>query len=217
VQTANKSVGNQSVFAKASLNSTSKSSTMRLEETMPTDFKITTALLYQGALVFALMDAIYIPLLVWRVREKTFRRMKWPLVIAAALVWWGVWLWAIGNFWETVYSYVFPTWGQAWIPVIAFFVAGVVALGLWTIAGRSRWNSVLVYCLLGGALGSLTHIWAVIRGIVTNPPMLQGASPLAAVIIAFFEYIFYWCTILAVAKIMDWLQTRLKNGPIPPW
>jgi hypothetical protein len=139
------------------------------------------------------------------------------IVIAAALVWWGIWLWAIGNFWETVYSYVFPTWGQAWIPVIAFFVAGVVALGLWTIAGRSRWNSVLVYCLLGGALGSLTHIWAVIRGIVTNPPMLQGASPLAAVIIAFFEYIFYWCTILAVAKIMDWLQTRLKNGPIPPW
>jgi hypothetical protein len=52
---------------------------MRLEETMPTDFKITTELLYQGALVFALLDAIYIPLLVWRVREKTFRRMKWPL------------------------------------------------------------------------------------------------------------------------------------------
>jgi uncharacterized membrane protein YcaP (DUF421 family) len=40
--------------------------------------------------------------------------------------------------------------------------------------------------------------------------MLQGASPLAAVAIAFFEYIFYWCTILALAKIMSWLQMKLK-------
>lgn len=176
---------------------------------MPTDIKITTELLYQGALVFALMDVVYVWLLVWRTKNESFRRMKWSLVLAAALIWWGIWSWAIGNFWETVYVYVFPVWGRAWIPVIAFFAAGAVALGLWTITNRSRWNPVLVYCLLGGALGTLTHIWAVIRGIVTRPPMLQGASPLAAVVIAFFEYMFYWCTILVLAKIMDWIQLRL--------
>ena len=82
---------------------------------MPTDVKITTDLLYKAALVFALMDAIYIPLLVWRVRAETFRRMKWSLFIAAALVWYGIWAWAIGNFWEPVYSYVFPVWAQTWV------------------------------------------------------------------------------------------------------
>jgi hypothetical protein len=178
---------------------------------MPVDLKITTELLYKGALVFAFMDAIYIPLLIWRVSEETFRRLKWPLVIAAALVWYGIWAWAIGNFWGTVYSYVFPAWAQMWLPWIAFVVAGSVALGLWMLAIRIKWNFILTFCLMGGVIGSLTHIWAVYRGIVTKPPMLQGASPLAAVVIAFFEYIFYWCTILAIAEIMDWIQMRLKN------
>jgi hypothetical protein len=50
---------------------------------MPADIKITTDLLYKGAL----MDAVYIPLLVWCVNEETFRKLKWPLVVAAALVW----------------------------------------------------------------------------------------------------------------------------------
>jgi hypothetical protein len=95
---------------------------------MPPDIKITTDLLYKGALVFALMDAVYIPLLLWRIKEETFLRMKWSIVIAAALVWFGIWSWAIGNFWETVYSYVFPAWAQTWVPWIALVVAGLVAL-----------------------------------------------------------------------------------------
>jgi hypothetical protein len=178
---------------------------------MSTDIKITTELLYKGALVFALMDAIFIPLLVWRVSEDLFRRMKWALVLSAALVWWSIWSWAIGNFWETVYSYVFPPWAQTWAPWIAFFAAGAVALGLWALALRIKYKSVLIFLLLGGILGSLTHIWAVYRGVITKPPMLQGASPLGAVVIAFFEYIFYWCTILLLAKIMDWVRIKLNN------
>jgi hypothetical protein len=178
---------------------------------MSTELKITTELLYRGALVFALMDAIYIPLLVWRVKEETFGRMKWLLVIAAGLAWYGIWAWAIGNFWEMVYSYVFPEWARTWVPWIAFVVAGIVALGLWMLTMRLKRNFVLTFCFLGGVTGSLTHIWAVYRGIVTKPPMLKGASPLAAVVIAFFEYVFYWCTILAAAKIMDWMQMKLKN------
>lgn len=186
---------------------------MGLEGNMPTDVKITTELLYIGALIFAVIDAVYIPLLVWRVDEGTFRRLKWMLAIAAALVWYGIWSWVIGNYWETVYSYVFPAWAQTWIPWMAFVIAGAVALGLWALAIRIKGNSILIYCLMGGALGSLTHIWAVYRGIVTKPPMLQGASPLAAVVIAFFEFMIYWCTILVAARIMDWMRMRLRNMP----
>jgi len=178
---------------------------------MPTYVKITTELLYKGALIFALMDAVYIPLLIWRISEETFRRMKWSLIITAALVWYGIWSWAIGNFWETVYSYVFPIWAQAWVPWIAFVVAGTVAFGLWVIIVRLNRNFVLTFCLMGGVIGSLTHIWAVYRGIVSKPPMLQGASPLAAVVITFFEYIFYWCTILIIAKILDWAQNQIHH------
>jgi hypothetical protein len=179
---------------------------------MFSDIKITTEMLYQGALGFALMDAVYIPLLFWRVKGETFCRLKWPLVIAAALTWYGIWSWAIGNFWEDVYSYLFPAWAQTWIPRIVFIAAGFFALGLWTLSIRIKGKPVLIYCLLGGILGSITHIWAVYRGIVTKPPILQGASPLGAVVIAFFEYIFYWCVILTIATIMDWVRTKLERS-----
>jgi hypothetical protein len=76
---------------------------------------------------------------------------------------------------------------------------------------RISGKPVLTYCLLSGVLGSLTHIWAVYRGIVSKPPMLQGASPLAAIVFAFFEYIFYWCTILILATVLLHLQLRLTH------
>jgi hypothetical protein len=175
------------------------------------DVKITTELLYRGAFIFALLDAVFIPLLVWRVSNETFRRLKWPLIIAAAIVWFAIWFLVINTFWGTVYSYVFPAWMHTWLPWIALVIAGGVSFGIWTLSLRIHGKSVLAYCFLGGILGSLTHIWAVYRGIVTKPPMLQGASPLVAVVIAFFEYIFYWCTILLLAKIMDWMQARVIN------
>jgi hypothetical protein len=176
---------------------------------MPTDIKITTEMLVQGALAFALLDAVYVPLLMWRVKRETFHRMKWPLAISAALIWYGIWSWAIGNFWETVYRYVFPAWTHARLPYIAGVIAGAVALGLWSLVIRINWNPVLSFCLMGGVLGILSHIWAVVRGIVTKPPMLQGASPLAAVVIAFFEFTFYWCTILVIARGIEWAQSGL--------
>lgn len=179
---------------------------------MPAELKVTTVILLQGMLFFALVDAIYVPLLVWRVRGETFQRLKWPFVLAAALVWYGIWAWAIGNFWETVYCYMFPAWGQTYIPRIAFFVAALVALSLWILAQRLKGNPVIILCLLGGALGCLSHIWAVYRGVVSKPPMLQGASPIAAVILAFFEYMFYWCVILTLAGLMEWGRNRLQKA-----
>jgi hypothetical protein len=177
---------------------------------MPGEIKITTVMLLEGALFFALVDAVYVPFLAWQVSKETFQRLKWPLALAAAAIWYGIWFWAIGYFWETVYRYVFPAWAQTWIPWIAFVAAAVVALVLWALALKIKGKPVLIYCLSGGALGSLTHIWAVYRGIVTKPPMLQGASPVAAVVIAFFEYMFYWCTILLIAKLIDWGCSRFR-------
>ena len=75
---------------------------------LPEDFKITTEMLWQGALFFALIDIIFGSLLVWRIGSGLFHQVKWVLVVLAGLIWLGIWGWAIGNFWETVYRYVFP-------------------------------------------------------------------------------------------------------------
>jgi hypothetical protein len=43
---------------------------MKWEGIMPMNIKITTELLYQAALAFALMDMVFIRLLVWRIKKK---------------------------------------------------------------------------------------------------------------------------------------------------
>jgi hypothetical protein len=45
--------------------------------------------------------------------------------------------------------------------------------------------------------------------------MLLGASPLGAVVIAFFEYMFYWCIILVLAVALNWTWIRLGAGRHP--
>lgn len=169
------------------------------------DIKITTEILWRGTLIFALLDAIYVPLLVWRVKPEIFRRVKWVLVVVAGVFWFSIWTWAISNFWETIYAYVFPAWGRYLVPPIYGIFMALICLGLWALALRVRLNPVLGYCLFGGVCGSLTHIWAVYRGIVTKPPVLQGASPVAAVVIAFFEFMFYWCVILTLSALGRWV------------
>jgi hypothetical protein len=65
-------------------------------------------------------------------------------------------------------------------------------------------HPVLSFCLLGGLWGMITHVWAVYLGILDKPPMLQGAGAAAAIVIAAFEFIFYWCIILSITTIFQW-------------
>jgi len=185
---------------------------------LPGNFKITTELLCQGALFFAMADAILVPVLVWRIPPDQFRKAKWILVLVAGLIWFGIWCWTIGNFWETVYAYVFPVWGQYLIPPVFGLLMALVALGLWSLALRLRSHPVWGFILFGGIWGICTHVWAVFRGIVKKPPMLQGASPVAAIVIAFFEYIFYWCIILSISALLLWGSTTLRKdaGKLQP-
>ncbi|MSP14432.1 MAG: hypothetical protein EXR62_15950 [Chloroflexi bacterium] len=43
---------------------------------LPQDFKITTEILWRGALMFALMDLPIVAFLAWRTRPGTFRQIK---------------------------------------------------------------------------------------------------------------------------------------------
>ena len=47
------------------------------------------------------------------------------------------------------------------------------------------------FCLFGGLWGMMTHLFAVSIGIVCKPPVLQGAAPVVAVVMAIFEFMFY--------------------------
>jgi hypothetical protein len=100
-----------------------------------------------------------------------------------------------------VYGYVLPPWSRWLLPPAQALLAGAVTVLVVRIADGLR-HPVIAFCLLGGLWGSLAHVWAVYRGIMTKPPMLRGASPVAAVIFAFFEFTLYFCLIVVVARLV---------------
>jgi hypothetical protein len=177
---------------------------------LPLGFKITTEILWQGALIFAGIDVVFIPILAWRIKPMIFRRAKWALVGVTAIYWCALWTWVLDNFWDPVYHYVFPTWARGFIPPIYGLLFAGVSLLFWWLALRSHGNPVLNFCLLGGLWGMITHLLAISRGILSKPPVLQGAAPVATVIIAIFEFMFYWCVILSMTVLVYHIWRKLR-------
>jgi len=55
-------------------------------------------------------------------------------------------------------------------------------------------------------------VHAIMRGILEKPSMLQGSNPAAAVVIAAFEFIFYWCVCLFITRVVMYFIKPVKNG-----
>jgi hypothetical protein len=183
---------------------------------LPPGFKITTEMLWSGTLIFAVIDVLFIPILAWRIHPVTFRRFKWTLAVMTAIFWGSLWNWVLANFWDSVYHYVFPAWARWFIPPVYGLLFAGVGLLFWRLALRLRRNAAATFCLLWGVWGMITHLFAVSVGIVDRPPVLQGAAPAAAVIIAIFEFIFYGCVILSLAVLLHlgWRKMRPLPGSV---
>jgi hypothetical protein len=178
------------------------------------DFKVTSEILWRGALLFAVTDLVFVSFLSKIVKPADLFKMKWKLVIVMAFFF----LFLFGSivsflFWDSVYSYVFPSWARWIIPPLYGLLFSMAGLFFWWIASRSPKIQVIIFCLLGGLWGVITHILAISRGILDKPPMLIGASPVAALIIAAFEFIFYWCICLTITRLILFLRLKNSNNP----
>lgn len=177
--------------------------------TLSPDVKVTTSMLWEAALLFAILDIVFISLLARHIKPSSFRNFKrtlavitgcfWCLLLATLMSW---------LFWEPVYHYVFPEWARWLVPPVYGLLFAAVGLYFWRLAVRLPGNPVVTWCVLGGLWGMITHLWAVWRGILDKPPMLQGVSPIAAVIMPIFEFIFYWCVILSIASLLQPMRRR---------
>ncbi len=174
------------------------------------DIKVTSEILWRGALLFALIDLVFVSILNKIVKPAELFIMKWKLAIVLALFFFFLFGFIVSFlFWDSVYSYVFPSWARWIIPPFYGLLFSIAGLFFWWIASRSPTSQVIIFCLLGGLWGVITHILAIHRGILDKPPMLIGASPVAALTIAAFEFIFYWCVCLTITRII--LNLRFKK------
>lgn len=175
------------------------------------DIKVTTEILLRGALVFVLIDTVLVTLLVRSVKTDSLVRMKWKLIIIMALFFFLLFGSIVSIiFWDSVYSYVFPPGARWIIPPLYGILFSMAGLLFWWIATRLKKYAVITFLLLGGLWGVITHVLAIMRGILEKPPMLQGSSPAAALTIAAFEFIFYWCICLSIGNII--LHFRSRSG-----
>jgi len=177
----------------------------------PDDVRVTTEVLWRGALLFAVVDLPFVALLVRFARAIAFRELKRPLLGTTAVFWLGLWLWVVSTFWQSVYGHVFPAWSRWLLPPFQAGLACLVSWGLWWLACRVPGWPALTFLLGGGAWGIVTHVIAIVRGILEEPPMLRGARPEAALTLAFFEFTFYWCLILTAAL----MHRRVRGRQVP--
>jgi hypothetical protein len=183
---------------------------------MPAETRVTTEILWRGAILFAVIDAVFVTALARFIKPPRFRQLKWTLVATMAVFFTALMGTLLSYYyWEPVYHYFFPEWTRWLLPPVYGLLFAAVGLLSWWLALRLPGNPVVSFCLLGGLWGMTTHTWAVYRGLVEKPPMLQGASPLAAVVIAVFEFTFYWCVNLTIASLLRRgleRATGLKQG-----
>jgi hypothetical protein len=172
------------------------------------DIKVTTHILWMSALIFAVIDLVFLLVLARRVKQERFRQMRGSLAIMTGCLWFAIWTGMSFFFWDPVYHYVFPIWARWLIPPVYAVCFAFLSCAFWWIATRMKSYSVIWFCLLGGMLGMLTHMWAIARGIINRPPMLQGISPIAVCIMPVFEFLFYYCMIVSLASA---LQVVLKK------
>ena len=176
------------------------------------DLKVTTAILLKGAFVFAFIDLVYISALSRIVKTGDLAKMKRELLIVMFLFFF-ILLGSVMSiiFWYPVYSYVFPLWARWIIPPVYGLLFSLIGLLFWWLAVRVRKFQVIIFCLLGGLWGVFSHILAIARGILDRPPMLKGSSPAAALVIAFFEFTFYWCVCLTISRLIFSLRSGKKR------
>ncbi|MFH0842132.1 MAG: hypothetical protein V1903_05875 [Bacteroidota bacterium] len=174
------------------------------------DIKVTTEILLKGALFFLLIDTVFVSVLTRLIKAEDLVKMKWRLITVMALFFFLLFGSIVSIiFWDSVYSYVFPPRARWIIPPLYGILFSMAGLLFWWIATRLKKYAVIIFLLLGGLWGVITHVLAILRGILEKPPMLKGSSPAAALTIAAFEFIFYWCICLIITR---FVQVFIKPG-----
>jgi len=170
------------------------------------------------ALVTALMDSAFVALLVWRLKLVFFRQLKWPLVIASGVFWFGLWSWAMWDpyVWETCYRYIFTAGVRHYWPIVLALGNAGIALLFWWLAQKLPINPVLTLVLLGGIESFPGHLRAIYNMEILATPLLKGVSATSALVFGFFEFIFYWCFILTLASLLNGLFFHHKVPKVLP-
>jgi uncharacterized membrane protein YgdD (TMEM256/DUF423 family) len=149
---------------------------------------------------FLLMTALAIVIVLRRVRPENFRQIAWwQFCLGAALFWGSLAGLLLAFAWGRYYSFFADPSFRLLAPLVSLLVYPLWSLLLRWVALRLPVPPAAGFCLLGGLEGLFEHAVAITRLDILQVPMLQGSTPLAVMVFAFFEYIVYWGIALILA------------------
>ncbi len=112
------------------------------------EIKVTTEILVKGAFYFALIDIVFVTILTKFIKPDDLYRMKWKLVVLMAFffcILFGTLVSII--FWDSVYSFVFPTWAEMDNTPAYGLLFATIGLLFWWLAFRLPTNAVMNFCV----------------------------------------------------------------------
>jgi len=174
--------------------------------------QLTSGLLWRATWITALIDTPLVILVARKVPPDLFRKLKWYLVGAAALVYAALWsVYGSAFFWDAVYHAVFPAWSRWLLPFEFGLLYGALALAFWRISLLMPKGQGVGFLALGGAMSLAGHGIGILRGLF-RVPMLAGAGIAPALAFGVVEFVFYWCAIVGLGAAARWFHLRLRRA-----
>lgn len=147
---------------------------------------------------------ILVGFLAWQVKPLTFRSLRWQSIgIASALFWSLLAVLLLTWAWDFYYELFVPSWYRLAAPLGAILLYSFLGLGMRWAALKLPGNPVVTFCLLGGLASIPEHAVGIYRFDILQIPILQGSTPGAIFLFAFFEYIVFWGITLSLAIGVD--------------
>ncbi len=158
---------------------------------------LTTPIVWVCTAVLVVMDISLGWLSGYAISRRQFRGITRKLIVASAIFFLLVWAGAMGWAWDWFYAYIFPPWARYALPPIFCLGYALLAWFMTWLSLKLRGNPAVMWNILGGVEGLLSHLFAIYGlGAVSRPPIMQGTDPLAVLIFAIFEKAFYSNVIL---------------------
>jgi len=169
--------------------------------------------MWAAAAVTALLDLVLYALLARFLRRERFSSLLYPLMGTAALTWCGIYTWAAWTFWESCYGRIFPPLALWAAPLFGICEGLLLGWLFWLVGRRLPFPPVLVVGLLGALQSFPGHLVGIFgRSMLDACPMLNGVSPVSALVFGMFEFALYWAAILALAWLAGRLAAFLKRS-----
>jgi hypothetical protein len=174
------------------------------------DQRLTNQDIWIVTLLFIGMDVLALLPLPFVLRTISPIELLWPIGVASGLFWGLLVVIFIFWGWDLYYRFFYPTWIR-WFTPLDIPLYGAIGLGMWWLSNQLPGSTIVWFVLLGGMKGIAEHVLGIYGfHILDKVPWLKDVRPTPTLVFSFFEYMFYWTSVVWLAFGLSELYERIR-------